>query len=181
MPRTAVARRYARALFGLARDEGRIAGVLAEIETLAGLFDRSAELRDALFRPLHPVKERRAVLDAVTGRIEISGTVQHFCSFLLERGRMQDFPVIREELIRLADEAAGRVQAEVVSATQLREEQLERLRRALAARTGRDVKIDARVDPALLGGVVAKVGDLVFDGSLRTQLAQLRANLTKGH
>jgi F-type H+-transporting ATPase subunit delta len=68
----------------------------------------------------------------------------------------------------------------VVAAGPLSDEQRERLRRALAARAGREVELEVRVDPALIGGAIARVGGLVFDGSLRTQLAQLRDNLTRG-
>jgi F-type H+-transporting ATPase subunit delta len=98
---------------------------------------------------------------------------------LIDQRRLVDFPAIREEFERLASEAAGLRRAEIVSAGELRNDQLERLRRALSARTGGEVEVTARVDPSLLGGVIAKVGDLVFDGSLRTQLRQLRANLTR--
>ena len=92
------------------------------------------------------------------------------------RGRRR----IREELERIANEAAGNVEAQVFAASPLAQAQLERLRRALMARTERDVQLRVSIDPSLLGGVIAKVGDLVFDGSLRTQLVQLRANLMKG-
>ena len=85
----------------------------------------------------------------------------------------------REEVERLASQEAGLRRAEIVSAGALRDDQLERLRRALSTRTGAEVEVSIQVDPSLLGGVIAKVGDLVFDGSLRTQLRQLRANLTR--
>ena len=79
-----------------------------------------------------------------------------------------------------ADRAAGRTRAQVVSAKPLSDDQRERLRRALAARTGQQVELDERVDSQLLGGAIASVGGLVFDGSLRTQLSQLRTSLTRG-
>jgi F-type H+-transporting ATPase subunit delta len=121
------------------------------------------------------------VLQAVCERANSSAYVRNFYSLLIEHRRLVDFPAIREEYVRLADLAAGRTRAEVVTASPLGEAQRERLRRALDARTGMRVEIDARVDPSLIGGAIAKVGGLVFDGSLRTQLAQLRANLTRGH
>ena len=91
-----------------------------------------------------------------------------------------DFPAIRSAYEELADREAGRLRAEVAAASPIGDQQLERLRRALAARTGKDIELSVELDPALLAGVVAKVGDLVFDGSLRTQLRQLRASLMKG-
>ena len=170
MPSSAAARRYARAIFGLAREEGRIDEVRGELAKLAQLFEESPELSSVALEPLHPVAER----------LGLSPTVRQLCAILVEHGRMADFPVIREEVERLANEAAGHLEAEILAASPLPPAQLERLRRALTARTERDVQLRVTIDPALLGGVVAKVGDLVFDGSLRTQLVQLRANLMKG-
>lgn len=173
------ARRYARAIFQLAGEEGRRDETVAEIDGLAKLLDGSDELADVLYRPLHPMAERRAAFDAVAGRIGLSATVRRFVEFLLQQHRMRDFPLIAAEVRRLADEAAGRIEAEVVSAAGLQPAQLERVRSALAARTGRDVRVTPRIDPSLIGGIVARVGDLVFDGSIRKQLEQLRANLVR--
>lgn len=180
MAGTAAARRYARALFALAREDSRVAPVREEIDRIANLLLEMPELRDALFRPLHPVAERRAALAGVAKHLEGDAVVVNFCAFLVDQRRVIDFAAIRAEYARLADEAAGRVQAEVRSAGPLDEGQQERLRRALSARSGRDVELSVEVDGSLIGGVVAKVGDRVFDGSLRTQLGNLRENLLKG-
>ena len=179
MARGAAARRYAKALFELAKEAGEVAQVAGEINSMGELLEGNPELHDVLFRPLHPVAQRRGVLDGVTRRLGASTAVQSFFSLLIDQRRLVDFPAIREEFERLASEDAGLRRAEVVSAGALREDQLERLRRALSARTGGEVEVSVRVDPSLLGGVIAKVGDLDFDGSLRTQLRQRRANLTR--
>lgn len=179
MARSAAARRYAKALFELAKESGRVAEIGGELASIGDLLEGNPELHDVLFRPLHPVAQRRAVLDGVTERLGASPTVRSFFSLLIDQRRLVDFPAIRDEFERLASEDAGLRRAEIVSAGALRDDQLERLRRALSNRTGSEVEITVRVDPSLLGGVIAKVGDLVFDGSLRTQLRQLRANLAR--
>jgi F-type H+-transporting ATPase subunit delta len=181
MQSSAAARRYARALFSLAGEEGRVEAVRSELAALQRLFAESSELRHAIFRPLHPLAERRSVLRDLCERIGSSRTVSNFFGFLLERRRLIEFDSICEEFGRLADVAAGRVRAKVVSAIQLRDDQRERLRRALAARTGKQIELEEGVDPSLLGGAVATVSGVVFDGSLRTQLAQLHGSLTKRH
>jgi F-type H+-transporting ATPase subunit delta len=107
--------------------------------------------------------------------------VRNFYALLIDQRRLVDLPAIREEYARLADEAAGRTRAEVVSASPLSDAQRERLRRALASRTGKQVELSERVDPSLVGGAIATVSGLVFDGSLRTQLDQLRSALMRGH
>ena len=180
MRSTAVAKRYARALFALAREEGRIDAVAGELDGLGSLLDQSRELRDALLTPLHPAAQRKAVLNALSDRLGLSATMRHFHAFLVDQRRLVQFEAIREEYKRLAAEASGRVKAHVVSAGPLDDARRSQLERALTQRTGRQIELDVQVDPKLIGGAIATVGDLVFDGSLRTQLAQLRANLTKG-
>lgn len=180
MPTSAAARRYARALFGLAKEERRVRETSDELDGLAKLFEQSAALREALLTPLHPVKERKAVLLALADRGGLGGTMKNFCAFLIDQRRLVDYPGIHEEFQRLSDEAAGLVTAEVVSASPLDDRRKDRLRRALSERTGQEVQLDIRIDPLLIGGAIAKVGDMVFDGSLRAQLDQLRASLTKG-
>jgi F-type H+-transporting ATPase subunit delta len=180
MKSSAAARRYARALFSLAREAERTQEVRSELDVLADLFEQSPELREALVAPLYPVKERRAVLVRISEREGLSPIVRNFYAFLIDQRRLVDFSGIREEFVRLVDEDAGVITAEVVSATALDERGRERLQRALSERTGYQVHLELEVDPELIGGVIAKVGDLCFDGSIRTQLEHLRANLTKG-
>ena len=88
--------------------------------------------------------------------------------------------MIVEEYGRLADAASGLVVAQVTAASELDERKRARLRRALSDRTGQEVRLEVTVDPDLLGGAIARVGDTVFDGSIRAQLERLRANLMKG-
>ena len=180
MPTTAAARRYARALFEIAREDRRVNEVEAELGVLADLIEENAALRSALLTPLHPVKERKAVLAAVSDRADMSVPVKAFYSYLIDQRRLLDFFGICEEYQRLAAEAAGLVTAHVTTASPLDESKKDRLRRALSERMGREVQLDVEVDPGLIGGAIAKVGDLVFDGSLRAQIQGLRANLTKG-
>jgi F-type H+-transporting ATPase subunit delta len=175
---TAAAQRYAKALFALAREAGRVEEMRRELDALIAAMAEVPLLRDVLVRPLHPVAERRRVIVALAERIGLSPLLQNFCSFLIDQRRTRDLVLIRDEFVRLAEEAAGRVRGEVVSAAPLSAAQLEQLRAVLTERTGRTVDLAVRVEPALLGGAVARVGDLIFDGSLQTQLAQLRASLT---
>ena len=180
MASSRAARRYARALFALAKEQRRAQETNAELDLLAELFDASPELRGALLTPLHPAKQRLAVLRAVAAREGLSKLITNFYSFLIDQRRLVDFPGIRDEFKRLVDQESGLMTAQIVSATPLDDRRRDRLRRALSERTGYEVKLDVSVDPDLIGGATAKVGDLIFDGSIRTQLEQLRANLTKG-
>jgi F-type H+-transporting ATPase subunit delta len=177
----AAAVRYAKALFGLASDADHVAEVRSQLAGLAAAIERIPALADVFVRPLHPAAERRAALRSLAGPLALGPLLVHFCLFLIDQRRTRDLAAIHEEFERLAEEAAGRVRGEVVSAAPLEPAQLERVRQALARRLGRELDLTVRVDPALLGGLMARVGDLVFDGSLRSQLAQLRAQLTGEH
>ena len=172
------AHRYAKALFGLAQDEHRHREVRVELENLVSLFEGSRELRDTLLTPLHPAAERKSALRAISGGASTSALVQNFVSYLIDQRRLIDFGAIADAYGEFADEAEGMVTAEIVAASPLDDRRKDRLRRALSERTGQEGRLEIEVDPALIGGAVAKVGDLVFDGSLRTQLGQLRAALT---
>ncbi|MCP5043864.1 MAG: ATP synthase F1 subunit delta [bacterium] len=180
MPSSAAARRYARALFQIAKEDRRLSEVGGELDTLAALLDEHEELRRALLTPLHPAKERKAVLAAVSERAGMSVPVKAFYSFLIDQRRLLDFFGIRDEYQRLADEDAGLVTAVVTTASPLDDRKKDRLRRALSERMGQEVQLEVELDSSLIGGAIAKVGDLVFDGSLRAQVQGLRANLTKG-
>lgn len=172
------AQRYAKALFGLAQDERRHREVRDELERLAAVFAESREVSAALLTPMHPAAERKAALRAIGQRVGASPIVQNFLAFLVDQRRLIQFEAIVAAYAALADRAEGMLTADVKVASPLDDRRKDRLRRALSARTGREVKLQIEVDPSLVGGAIAKVGDLVFDGSLRTQLEKLRANLT---
>jgi F-type H+-transporting ATPase subunit delta len=179
--RGAAGRRYAKALFLLASEAGEVPAVRADLDSLAALLVENRELSDVLLQPLYPVEQRRGVLTAVAEKISAGTLLRKFYQVLIDHRRLIDIAGIRDEFARLADEQQGLKRAQVRTARPLSEAQVERLRSTLGARFGSDVALEVTVEPALLGGVVAQVGDLVFDGSLRTQLRQLRASLASGH
>jgi F-type H+-transporting ATPase subunit delta len=172
-----VSRRYARALFSLGVDNGMFEVYGRELGSMARLYESSSELRQALDNPVFRGGERRAVLDAVLPRVSQSREVRQFVSLLLERGRLPFLPAIAREFGRMTDDRLGQVRGKVVSAAPLDAGTVDEVRRALESRTGKKVILETEVDPELLGGVMAKVGDLVLDGTLRTQLSTLSHKL----
>lgn len=171
------ARRYAKALFQLAQEHDRVAGVGEELDALARALEESPQLRDVLLQPLHPAPQRRAVFQALVERMSLSPLLRSFGSYLIDQRRLVDFDGIHEAYRQMAAAAAGRTEARVRSAAPLSPGQQTRLRAALARRVGHDVELRVEVDPSLIGGLVAQVGDLLLDGSLQTQLRQIRARL----
>ena len=172
------AHRYAKALFGLAQDEHRHREVREEIENLGRLFDDEPRAARHAADAASSRRQRKRALARVASRA-LSPLVQNFLSYLIDQRRLIDFARSSPPTASFADDAEGLVTAEVVAASPLDDRRKDRLRRALSERTGQEVRLEIEVDPSLIGGAIAKVGDLVFDGSLRTQLGQLRANLTR--
>ena len=172
-----VSRRYARALFSIGVDRGNFEQLGKELDAVAELWTGSPELREALSNPVFKDSQKRAVLQSLLPRVAPTADVQRFVLLLLDRGRLAAVPSIARAYREMADLHTGRVRAQVSSAQALAPADLERVRQALARRTGKQVIIETAVDPGLIGGIVARVGDLILDGSVRTQLDTLRNKL----
>jgi F-type H+-transporting ATPase subunit delta len=172
-----VSRRYARALFSMGVDRGSFEQLGKELDAFADLWTASAELRQALENPVFKAAEKRAVLQGILPRVAPSPDVQKFIVLLLDRRRLHGVAAIARAYREMADQHTGRVRAHVTSAHPLGAAELERVRQSLARRTGKQVILESSVDPTLIGGLVARVGDLVLDGSVRSQLGTLRDKL----
>jgi F-type H+-transporting ATPase subunit delta len=172
-----VSRRYARALFSIGIDRGSFEQLGKELDAVAELWGASGELREALANPVFKAAEKRAVLEKLLPRLAPTPDVQKFVLLLLERRRLPALPNIARAYRDMVDAHAGRVRAQVTSAQALSPAELDRIRASLGRRTGKHVVLEANVDASLIGGVVARVGDLVLDGSVRTQLGTLRDKL----
>jgi F-type H+-transporting ATPase subunit delta len=172
-----LARRYARALLDVGIDKGTHEKLAAEIDDLAAAYSASRDLQEALTNPVFPRAQRRAVLEAVLVRVGVSTETRNFTLLLLDRERVQVLPAIGRELRAMVDEKVGRVRATVTSARPLPAEHLAQIQTTLEKATGKKVLLEKAEDPALIGGVVAKLGDTVYDGSVRTQLERMREQI----
>jgi F-type H+-transporting ATPase subunit delta len=171
------ARRYAKALMGLGTELGNYERIGREVRSLAKAIASSPDLAQTLSNPVFPRSERERVLTAVLSRVGAAQEVVNFTRLLLDRERISQLPEIARELDVLIDEKAGRIAAEVTSAVPLTPAQEQGLLQKLEALSGKKVQMKVATDPALLGGLVAKLGDVVYDGSLRTQLERMRDEL----
>lgn len=178
MKRTALAKRYARALLELAGSTAEAQRLVDELSRLAALYAQTIELREIVANPAFAA-ERTEVLGTLTRELGFSDVGWRATRYLIERGRFAVLAEIVEATQRLLEEKTGRVRAEVVAPTTLPKDRLERIRAALERITGRLVVLEEKVDPALIGGVVTRVGSMVYDGSLRSQLGRFRTSSTK--
>ncbi len=175
-----VSRRYARALMMLGQDDGKFKEYGDELKTFTQLMEREPELKDALLNPVHSMEERRSLLGRVAELLKLSPMVSNFLKLLFDKLRLAALPGISEVYQHLADELENLKRARVKSAVPLDEGMQERLQQALEKMTQSKVVMEFEEDPGIIGGVVAMVGDLVLDGSVRTQLDAMRESLIKG-
>ncbi|HUF97726.1 MAG TPA: ATP synthase F1 subunit delta [Ilumatobacter sp.] len=167
---------YARALFEIARAEGTLDEVEDELFRFARSFESSEELRTALTDEMIPAAKRQAIVEDLLGG-KATGTTTQLLSMVVGSGRGKDLPAIIDVLVERASSAKNLEVAEVRSAVALTSDQEDRLKAALANATGKQVNLKVIVDPSILGGIVATVGDSVIDGSVRTRVDQLKARI----
>jgi F-type H+-transporting ATPase subunit delta len=172
-----VARRYAKALFALGVDKGTFEALGQELDSLTGLFAESRELRQTMESPVFSITQKRKIVEALLPRINASPSMRNFALLLVERRRFGALPMITRIYQELTDGQLGRVRATITSAQPLDVLTETEIQRALERRTGKKVLMKSEVDPSLIGGVVARVGDLVLDGSLRTRLASVGSRI----
>jgi len=174
-----LARRYARAIIELGTANGNLDKIGADLRSLAKAMHDSVELVTALTNPAIRRADRRRVIDGLLERIGAEPHTKNLVYLLLDGERLASVDAISREVDAMIEAKAGRTVAEVTSAKPLDAAQLTQITAALEKLSGKKVAVTKREDPSLLGGVVAKLGDTVYDGSLRTQLRSLRDELTK--
>ncbi len=171
----AAAKRYARAIFELAIEEGEVDGWAQSLAAIRDVLSRP-EARPILANPSIPVQRRQEVVAALLeGRI--GRRAVNLARLLIGANRLDDVDGITEEYTRLVDEDAGRVRATAITAVPLGGDESRRLEADLARKLGREVRLESRVDPAIIGGLVLRMGDRVIDASVSTRLQQLRRKL----
>lgn len=171
--------RYASALFDLASENGTVSSVESDLENLDQAIRESDELAALIRNPQVSRDAAGAVMDELASILGLSDLTRNFLGVLAANRRLTRLPEIVRAFAVIAAAARGEVTAEVASARQLGEGQVEALRQKLEAREGRNVKITTSVDPELLGGLVVTIGSKRIDSSIRTRLNSL-AQAMKG-
>jgi F-type H+-transporting ATPase subunit delta len=164
---------YADALFGVARAERTLGEVEDELFRFSQTLQGSDELRDALTDARIPAARRQQIVEDLLGG-KASGVTSALVSMVVGTGRARDLPAIIRQLVERSAAEANKEVAEVRSAVNLSADQRDRLVEALNAATGKQVTLKVVVDPSVMGGIVAQVGDTVIDGSVRHRLDQLK-------
>jgi F-type H+-transporting ATPase subunit delta len=168
-----LAGRYATALFGLARDEAQIDAVTRSLDTIEAALAESADFRSLVGSPLINRAEAGKAIRALVPSMGLDPITGRFLGVLADNGRLRELKTVIKVVRQLAANHRGETTAEVTSARPLDDRQIAELKANLKARVGRDVAIDAKVEPEILGGIIVRLGSQMIDASIRTKLNTL--------
>ncbi len=177
-PRTSTARRYAEAAFEIAQRDGNVDAWLSQLSTVAQAV-ADPELVNHLEDPHVPLDKRSAVMHEMLGP-KMLPQVGNLLTLALRRRRLESMPQVASEFRRLYNKNAGIVVATATSALPLDSDEVTALTKRLEQMTGAKIELDTKVDPSLLGGIQVRIGDTLYDGSVRGRLERLRSRLAAG-
>ena len=169
-----IAERYAAAIFDLAKDESGLATLEKHVAELSAALEASPELNVLINSPVYSRDEQCAAISAVAAKMKLMPTLANALALMATKRRLFVLPALTGQLRALIAEEKGEVTAEVISAKAMTKTQIDKLAKAIKARIGKDVNIDASVDEALIGGLVVKVGSQMIDTSIRSKLNSLQ-------
>ncbi len=180
MSNSIVARRYAGALVELCDERGDHEAVRQAFDRVAGVLAEVPEALALIANPTVNEDEREQLLNSLVTQSKADGAVGNLLKIVFDRGRFADVPAIHERFSEQLDGRTGRVQAHVVSAVALSDTALARIQQALAGNAGREVTLTTAIDAELIGGVVIKIGNTIYDASIRNHLERLRERMLAG-
>ena len=177
---TAVARRYAEAMADSAIARGQLDKVQEELKVFADLISGNRELRETYASPIVSMADKTRVLDAILDRTKPSELTSNLLRLMLKHYRLHHLDVVYRQFEREVNKRKGIVIAEVTTAAPVGSGEQDQLRGRLAQLVGKQVQIQFKTDPSLIGGAVTRIESVVYDGSIRTQLQEIKQRLKEG-
>lgn len=175
-----IAKRYARALFNLALGEKQVEYYGQELSDFSQLLKQLPDVADAIRNPLYPGATKKAAFASLSEKLGLTPMIRSFVNLLIEKDRLGHLEEIKDYYYRLIDEHSNVARAQLRAAVQLDETVIQNIAQTLEKVTGKKVIVEFEQDPELIGGVVARIGDLVLDGSVKTQLHNIKESLKRG-
>ena len=178
MSQGVIARRYAKALINLAEKDLENTGKY--LTALADVFSNSAELSEVLSDTKVSSQIKQNVLKEILKKIKVSKLVDTFIRYLLAKRRIVLLPNIERAFNLFLQEKLGRIEAGITVAQEISEVTVGKLEKAISRYSGKEVTVNITIDPAIIGGIVTRIGSVVIDGSIHTQLNQIRQSIIRG-
>ena len=177
MTGTTIANRYARALADVIVERRETDDVVKELIDFERVMSEHPQLRDVFASPVIAMERKRAVLAELLARLDLRQTTANFLRVLLDNSRLHDLDQMMNALSRELDTRMNIVSADVTTAREIGQQEKSVLQSQLKAATGKEVRLQFHTDPGIIGGVVTRIGSLIYDGSIKNQLAQMKKRL----
>lgn len=175
-----VSKRYAKALIDLASEEKIVDQIEKNFGITVQTIVQDRKLRNFFFNPVYNSEDKQKLLGMVTKEMEISGLLKRFLMLLIEKDRFPQVEEIFAEYVHFSDQLNNRAEAEVTAAVPLKKEVQKKLQTKLEKLTGKNIYLKVSQDPSLIGGVITRIGSVVYDGSIKSQMAKLKNQIIKG-
>jgi F-type H+-transporting ATPase subunit delta len=174
---TILAKRYAKAIFTVGQEQEKYEEYDEVLQGLAGLYSTHPEVVDALTNPLYPMDVKENVMKGIVSSMKVDSIMGNFLNLLVQKKRAEILPEIAVSYKAMVDDAKNISHGNVISAIELSDELKGNVQTILEKLTGKKVELTTSVDQTIIGGIIAQVGDLVLDGSIKTQLAGLKDSI----
>ena len=169
-----IAKRYARALFEIARDENTLEQTYNELRMFSAVLEENENLQEFLANPIFDLSDKKAVVVEILDKINISIMAANFLKLLVDKRRIDILPDVEASYLRYIDDVLNKARVSVKTAFPLSEDLSDQIKNQLENLTGKTVEVAIEEDPSLVGGIVVGIGDTLYDGSIRAQLANIR-------
>ncbi|WP_428121491.1 ATP synthase F1 subunit delta [Dissulfurimicrobium sp.] len=175
-----IAKRYAKALFFVAKESGKLTDFGATLKEISVFLARNPDVELALVSPVYPLGLKQDIVNQLIKAFKVEDVLANFLRLLVERRRIQNFTQICQSFSELVDEEMGVVRAVVKTVVPMPKDLQGKFAEILAKISGKKVALELQEDPSIIGGVVASIGDMVWDGSIRSQLQGFRESIERG-
>lgn len=169
-----IAKRYARALFEIARDENTLERTYNELRMFSGVLEGNENLQEFLANPIFDLSDKKAVVVEILNKLDISVMTANFLKLLVDKRRIDILPDVEASYLKYVDDVLNKARVSVKTAFPLSDELSDQIKKQLETMTGKAVEVVIEEDPTLVGGIVVGIGDTLYDGSIRAQLANIR-------
>lgn len=176
----AVSKRYASALFSIGKEKDSLDSFFESLSTVANAIEENARLKELMLSPVITHEEKKSLIMGILALCKAGDIEKNFCALLADKGRLALIPAIAADYKAMLDEAKGISRGVVTTAIELDKKKKTEILSQLEKQTGRKLELSYAVNRQILGGIVLKVGDVVYDASLRAQLDNLRESIKRG-
>ena len=177
---SSITRRYAEALISIGVEENKSKEFERELQQVNHIIKENIELGAVLYSSIYPNKSKKLIMKDILKRLQISETIDNFLSLLIDKNRILFLPLIIKRYEDILDSIEGRIRAEIIFAKKMPDKVINRLKDAFQKSSGKEVILEIKEDPSIMGGAITKLGNVIYDGSVKTQLENIKRSIIKG-